>query len=663
MINNYEQDVYGEFPEGIKSILGQSQMNKAVVTRTWDLSLLYLQGKQNIRYDKSLQQFLALRSNPGRNKLIINMILNIYRAVVSRLSMNYPSVSVLPASNSEQDIHKAQASEQALKYIFHADKQKDKLEKAIEWLVSCGNVGLQEYYDPADKKVHMKVVSPYDLFFEAGAVSFEDSSFVAVRSLVRTDDLIKAYPDKADEIKSQSSTQKPADPASLNTGAVGVYDTNDPYTYGRSEIYDVYWKDGKYAVVVGNVYLYKGEFASYPCFPVQHVTYAKVPDKLWGMGMIENIIDLQNQYNKTRNLMLENIELMANPKWMIPKTAGVNAQSIRGTPGEIIFYNAAGGAPTQVTGAPIPSYVMDHLTRVQAEMMDVSGIHSTTLGRRVVGITSGKAIDALAQQDVSQLTQTQESLERAVRDMFEAELMFVKKYYTEPQFVRMFDDKGSFIYNSIQATDIVEEPEIWIEAGSLFRDETADRDAKIMELMQAGLIDKNVAIRELSFKTGGGYLMDQISSRNHALEMLEGIKQGAQVEIFGTDDLATFTDVFGKYMRNKEFYMLPADIQDYIRDVYVAVGSYQPPPPTATAAEQKLGMRVFPKAPQIDNPQALTADLMTASAPAQQQQANQLVEAAQFAGQASQVAQKASTLANMGKQPTDEAVVNRRGVG
>lgn len=663
MINNYEQDVYGEFPEGIKSILGQSQLNKAVVTRTWDLSLLYLQGKQNIRYDKSLQQFLALRSNPGRNKLIINMILNIYRAVVSRLSMNYPSVSVLPASNSEQDIHKAQASEQALKYIFHADKQKDKLEKAIEWLVSCGNVGLQEYYDPADKKVHMKVVSPYDLFFEAGAVSFEDSSFVAVRSLVRTDDLIKAYPDKADEIKSQSSTQKPADPASLNTGAVGVYDTNDPYTYGRSEIYDIYWKDGKYAVVVGNVYLYKGDFASFPCFPVQHITYAKVPDKLWGMGMIENIIDLQNQYNKTRNLMLENIELMANPKWMIPKTAGVNAQSIRGTPGEIIFYNAAGGAPTQVTGAPIPSYVMDHLTRVQAEMMDVSGIHSTTLGRRVVGITSGKAIDALAQQDVSQLTQTQESLERAVRDMFEAELMLVKKYYTEPQFVRMFDDKGSFIYNSIQATDIVEEPEIWIEAGSLFRDETADRDAKIMELMQAGLIDKNVAIRELSFKTGGGYLMDQISSRNHALEMLEGIKQGAQVEIFGTDDLATFTDVFGKYMRNKEFYMLPADIQDYIRDVYVAVGSYQPPPPTATAAEQKIGMRVFPKAPQIDNPQALTADLMTASAPAQQQQANQLVEAAQFAGQARQVAQKASTLANMGKQPTDEAVVNRRGVG
>ena len=103
---------------------------------------------------------------------------------------------------------------------------------------------------------------------------------------------------------------------------------------------------------------------------------------------------------------------------------------------------------------------------------------------------------------------------------------------------RMFDDKGGFIYNSIQAVDIVDEPEIWIEAGSLFRDETADRDQKIMDLMQAGLIDKDTAVRELSFKTGGGYLMDQIANRNHALEMLEGVKQGAQVEIFSTDDLS-----------------------------------------------------------------------------------------------------------------------------
>jgi hypothetical protein len=184
-----------------------------------------------------------------------------------------------------------------------------------------------------------------------------------------------------------------------------------------------------------------------------------------------------------------------------------------------------------------------------------------------------------------------------------------------------------------------------------------------MDLMQAGIIDKDTAIRELSFKTGGGYIMDQIANRNHALEMLEGIKQGAQVEIFGTDDLSTFKDVFGKFMRTKDFYMLSPEIQDYIRDVYVAVGSYQPPAPTATPAEQKVGMRVFPKAPTLDNPQALTADLITASAPAQAQQAANIVQGAEMAGQAKQVMQKASTLANMGKQPQDEAVINKRGMG
>lgn len=654
-------DTYGEFPQNIRSVISDAQLNKAVVTRTWDLSLLYLQGKQNIRYDKNLQQFLSLRSNPGRNRIIINLILNIYRAVVSRLAVNYPGVSVLPASSSEEDIAKAKATEQLIKYTFHADKQKDKIEKAIEWLVSCGNVGIQTVYDPDDKKVHMKVISPYDLFFESGAVSVEDSSFIAVRSNVRTDDLKKAYPQFAEEIQQQSSTSKPTDPASINTGAVGVYDTNDPYTYNRTEIYEVYWRDGKYAVVLNNLYLFKGKNPAFPFMPVQHIVYSKVPDKLWGIGMIEPIIDLQNQYNKTRNLMLENVELMANPKWLVPKSAGINSNSIRGTPGEIIFYNAAGGAPQQVSGSPIPAYVMDHLAKVQAEMMDVSGIHSTTLGRRVVGVTSGKAIEALAQQDVSQLTQTQDSIEKAMRDMFEVETMLMKTFYTEDQLVRMFDEKGSFVYNSVRSTDIVDYPEIFIEAGSLFRDESADRDAKVMDLLQAGLIDKETAIRELNFKTGSSYLMDQISSRNHAMEMLEGIKRGGQVEIFATDDLPTFSDVFGKYMRsNKEYYMLPQDIQDYIRDIYIAIASYQPLPPTADPAEQRNNMKVFPKAPPLNNPQALTAQVLTASGPTQAQNMEQIVQGRQFQNQALAVADQAKAL--KGPQPSDEDVIARRGL-
>ncbi len=182
-----EQPEMDKFPPNIKSMLGLSQTQKGQITRVWDLSLLYLQGKQNVRYDKNIQQFLALRSQPGRNKLVINLILNIFKAVVSRLTVNYPNVSILPASGSEEDILKARASEEALKYFFHKENVKETFEKAFLWLVSTGNVALHQVYNAEKKCVEIKVVSPYDLFFESGADSIEQSSFVSIRETVRKD--------------------------------------------------------------------------------------------------------------------------------------------------------------------------------------------------------------------------------------------------------------------------------------------------------------------------------------------------------------------------------------------------------------------------------------------------------------------------------------------
>ena len=96
---NYTNGVEKDgFPTAIKSMLEGAKNAKLSQTRAWDLSLMYLNGQQNVRYDKSLQQYVTLRFQPGRNQLIVNLILNMYRAIVSRLATNYPGISVMPAS-------------------------------------------------------------------------------------------------------------------------------------------------------------------------------------------------------------------------------------------------------------------------------------------------------------------------------------------------------------------------------------------------------------------------------------------------------------------------------------------------------------------------------------------------------------------------------------
>lgn len=642
------------FPTQIKTLLSGSKAAKLSQNRVWDLSLMYLNGQQNVRYDKSLQQYVTLRNQPGRNQLIVNLILNMFRAVVSRLGTNYPGVTVMPASPSNEDVAKAKASEELLKYFYHRENVKRDLAKAIEWLVSCGNVGLHEYYDPKEGCVKLDVVSPYDLFFEAGSTKPEESYYVAIRSIVRKADLEKAFPDKKDIIKNAPSIS--SDQSEDNSYPHTQSYNGEGYYYPRVELYEVYFKDGKHALVVGNDYLYKGE-TPIARIPVQFIRYTNLPDKLWGKGMVEGIIDLQNLYNKARNQVVQNVELMSNPKWLIPKTAGVNGSAIRGTPGEILYYNAAGGAPQQVPMAPLPGYVLDNIARLQSEMLDVAGIHSTTLGKRAVGVTSGKAIEALSAQDVSQLVMTQDNIEQAVKEMAECFLLYVKEFYTEEKMVRMFDDAGGMVFRKISNTDIVNTPEVFLEAGSLFRDEAQDRDAKVLNLLQLGLIPKEMAMKELSFKTGQAFVFEEIRAINHAQEMLDAVKAGAQIEVFANDDLKVFQNVFSDFMKTDAYYALSQDTRDYLRDILVAIVSYEPPKPD-DPREAKVKYKVFPppqKPEDIEEGKTMQ-EFLVSSPQGQDQLAEQSIENALL----SNVYQTQRGQVRQQPQTNDLAVINRR---
>jgi len=649
MQDNLEHD---GFPTQIKSMLDSARNAKLNQTRVWDLSLMYLNGQQNVRYDKSLQQYVTLRNQPGRNQLIVNLILNMYRAVTSRLATNYPGVSVMPASPSNEDIIKAKSSEEALKYFYHSQSVKRELTTAIEWLVSCGNCALKEYYDEQDDCIKLEVISPYDLFFEAGCSNPDESSFIACRKIVRKKDLEAAYPQHMEAINDAQALS--SDQSEDNSYPHTKSYQGESFYYPRVEIYSVYFKDGNYGIVMGNTWLYKGK-SPIKGIPVQFIRYTNLPDKLWGIGMVSNILDLQNLYNKVRNQIVQNVEMMSNPKWLIPKTSGVNGSSIRGTPGEKIYYNAAGGAPQQIAMKGMPSYVLDHVSRLQSEMLDVAGVHSTTLGKRAVGVTSGKAIEALGKQDVSQLVMTQENIENAVKKMSESVLQLMKEYYTEERFINMMDTTGKLVWRSLSQTSIVNKPEVFIEAGSLFRDEAQDRDAKILNLLELGLIDKKQAMREISFKTGNAMVLEEIQSRNHVQDMLDAVKAGAQIEIFATDDIPKFTSIFGDYMKTPEYYELAQFVQDYMRDILIALATYTPPDPN-NPGENRVKYRVFPTHLPTNDQDKMLEGLVTQSPQAAEQQIEGSAEDAMLVNamttQRGQVRQQA--------QSNDLAVINRR---
>lgn len=614
MVDDYNNDNNEEngYPADIKGLISKSKDSKQTEVRIWDMSLMFLEGRQWLGWDRNLAQYTTLKTNQGRQRVTINLLLNLYRNIAARLALAYPSVAVLPASPSADDIIKAGISENALQYYWNQSDLKQKIASGTEWMLSCGTVAFHSYYDAEKDEVNTEVVNPYDLFFESGITNPDESEWIAVRTYATLSELTKAYPDKEKELK-EIELVNPEEERSSGLANKGGFAVPN-----RIEIMECYWRDGRHAIVAGDTYLYKSK-QPLEHIPISIARYTEVPRRLWGIGLISPLIDLQWLYNKMRTQVVDNVELMTNPKWMIPKSAGINPNQITGRPGEKVYFNAAGGAPTQVAGAPIPSYVIDNISKIHAEIMDIAGIHSVSLGKRAVGVTSGKAIEALSARDVSQLQVTQASIETCFKEVATTVLQLMKLHYTKPKMIRMLDSFGTVTFKELNATNIVDTPEIFIETGSLFRDEAQDRDMKVMDLLKAQLISPQDALKELNFRTGRKAHLKEISDMAHAQDILTAMIEGNEIEIYASDNLPVFKDVFEGFMRTDDYYELDRTTQDYIRDVFLSIITAGNPDPNVYAEAQGK-FKIFPRATHSDDVKDQLTPIVAASSPQAKQQ-------------------------------------------
>ena len=570
----------------LRAQIEECETDKYRYKRIWDMCALFLNNQQHLRWDEGERRFRVRRA---RNSFTANKIVNPFRNLQAKLIAASPSIAVAPASDSTEDILKAESSEAAIQYYYHAIKMKNMIGKLVRWLLMCGNAGILTRYNNKDKEIVTEIISPYDLYFEPGATEIEESSFVCVRKVVKKSELKKAYP----KFKKEIDDQAEAGPPHGQKTWFGFSREQQRPIKDTVDIHDCYYKNGQRCVIMGNYVLFETKWAG-KTFPIQFVRYTVTEGILWGMGAVEPVVDIQIHYNRSRQQVIENTLLTANPPWLIPNSSGLQAGMITGQPGNEIFYDDSGGRrpePVQMPG--MPGYVPQNIAQLESEIGDIMGIHATTLGKRAIGVNSGQAIENLAAMDMTQLAVTQDAIEDAFVEQCKVVLSLMKAHYTEPRMIRMMDDTGVMVYRNLQNTHITEDPEIRIEAGSLFRDEIQDRERRVVELHQLGLIGKDEVLREISFKTGSGYITRKMRGLSHAQELLVAATAGQAIEIFPTDDIEAFKRVFGEFIQSETYYRLPTETQEYIRDIYVSLETFGLP--DQEARDQMLTRTVFPR--------------------------------------------------------------------
>jgi hypothetical protein len=469
-----------------------------------------------------------------------------------------------------------------LSYQWQADKIKEKLAKAVNWLVPTGNVGLLEYYDAAKDKVCTEVIKPHDIVFEPGVEDPEDSEWVCIQRYCSLSELRKRYPEH-DELITRLN------PVAAQSRMTGVM----PRAAGRIEYRDIYWRDGRRAVALESEYLWTGVTAENQ-FPFQLIRYTHVPGFLWGTGLFAPVLDLQILYNETRTQIQKNIKLVSNPKIMYWEGSLVNPGAFTAEPGEKVALAVSkegipAPAPQPWVVPSMPGYALDEPARLEAELQDTTGVHAVSLGKRVVGASSGKAINALTQNDVSQLQCTREAIEAAVTDMAKNLLILMKAYYTEPKMLRMMDRQGAVVFRELQATDLVDSPEVFLESGTLFRREAADREQRILDHLASGLLTPEEAKRAIQLRLEPFDLVEQMESMRHAEELLEAVVTlGTPLEVSPGEDTEFLRKVFLRFMRTSGFYELTPQRQDEVAAAYAQL--LTPKPLNPAAPQQPQGM-------------------------------------------------------------------------
>lgn len=612
------------FPDNFKGKIDCARTRRQGDVMLWDWAARMLKGDQNVVFDGRKVQFVSsLQVQPGRNQSVTNQLLQPYRTMLNLMRVGLPRFSFVGASPSWDNATRALACTQAASHWWRDNKLPRVLARNARFLCNSGTAALHTFYDPGAKKVITEGVSAYDLLFEEYATSFEESEWRAIRHVYTRQSLLDSYP---------------AHKAYLQElPAVSQIDNRQRVPEDRLDVWDVYFNGGRHGILCGDKWLYTGRTPG-NVMPLVPYRFTEIPNQLWGLPMLVPLLDPQRQYNRYKNMQLDIADAHSAPVWLASYAAGVPKSMFNNEPNNVIYYQIAGGKPERVPPPQVPQHLFEITNRTLSEMMDLAGVHSTTMGKRAVGVTAGKAMEELKEADVGQLSDTMAAMHDAVADTCQVAMVYWQHYIPESQMIRYFDSAiGTVVHKELAGTDLLEMPEVFLEEGTLFTIDAEGRDEKLMSLAERGFADPAKVAKQLTLKIGGQDAMRKMVALSHAKDLLNWCQKGGEIELFPTDDLETIREVFMEFINSPEYYdksvraklalEMTGDpraqmslerqvaIMDYIRDVVVAIDTFgQPVEAFLQASTAKVFPRVDPRADQ--QLQAMGG----ANAPATQQQ-------------------------------------------
>lgn len=215
--------------------------------------------------------------------------------------------------------------------------------------------------------------------------------------------------------------------------------------------------------------------------PLIAVKATPIPGQPQAMGVLPQVVPLNEQYNGIDGKILEHEVLMTmGGKYAVhPEDKGL---VINSDPGQVLASKgyALGKPPLQLRLEPLPEAVYQERQVMMDKVRLVASLSDMDLGKKPEGVSAGRSFLVMQEVVDSVIAPDLEAWEGALEEMGRRELVLAQRHYTEPRQIKIRGERGQWEVRSFEGADLTDGLDVRVQVGSSFPwSKSAQWDTKI----------------------------------------------------------------------------------------------------------------------------------------------------------------------------------------
>jgi hypothetical protein len=503
--NSKQKDLETKIISWTKNAYQRCRTIRQQIERQWYINMAFYIGRQNVAVipissASSAATGVRLYIPPApyyRARPTINRIRPIVRTELAKLTSQKPSATIIPATSEDRDLAAAQAGEQIFDSVYRDKKLKTIFRQTALWTLCTGNGFMKTYWDSTKVDADgnhgdfcYENITPFHIFVPDMLCEDIDDQPYVIHIQTKSPEWVKLnYPG----IKAQPNVMEAND--ILNDSFLQLVGAGD-FRKNAILCYEVWVKPGQLEfmpqggmyTIIGDTVTNMTEGNPYIHGQYPFVKFSHIPTgRFYSDSIIVDLMSVQREYNRTRGQIIEAKNRMSHPQLMAAE-GSIDATKITTEPGQVILYKLGYPPPQPLPLQGIPTYVLEELQNQLQDFEDISGQHQVSKGGTPPGVTAATAINFLQEQDDSMLSVTYDSVEEGFEKIGYQTLCYVKQFWDTPRTVKVVGSDQSFNVMTFMGSDLRNNTDIRVEAGSALPTSKSAKQALLMDLMSQGFI-------------------------------------------------------------------------------------------------------------------------------------------------------------------------------